>query len=175
MRLLSPSEFLSYVWPKKLLTHETLELRCLRREDNRLHREFCTSIDDFLEKASAYKDWEVYFSLATRFGQDGTKVGCYRIATLWCDLDGKTFSDCEFSIQPDILVNSGGGVHAYWLLHNPVLVRGERWVPIENRARWLAREFGGDINTTDVSRILRVPAYFNHKYNPAREVRAYAV
>lgn len=175
MRPLTSSEFLHLVWPRKLLTHEMLELRVIQREDGKMHRQFAPSVDDFLERAAAHKQREVYFSVATRFGSDGTKIGCYRVAALWCDLDKRSLDECDFDPQPDILVNSGGGVHAYWLLDKPVLVR-DRWELIEKRTRWLAKRFKGDMNTCDIARILRVPAgFYNHKYSPAREVKAYAL
>lgn len=175
MKPLSSSEFLQLVWPKKLLTHETMELRVIRRDDGKIHREFATSIPDFLERASQHKDKEVYFGVATRFGHAGQKVDCYRVSALWCDLDKRKLDECHFSIKPQVLVESGGGVHAYWLLENPVLVRGERWEPIERRTRWLAKQFQGDPNTTDIARILRVPSFLNHKYDPVRKVKAYLV
>lgn len=178
MKSLGSSEFLSLVWPQKLLTNEMLELRYIDRRSGKTHRNFFTSIDSFLEEANNHKESEVYFAVSTRLGTDGKKSGCYRVKAIWCDFDKKKIADLsDLSLQPHILVNSGGGVHAYWLLKKPVLVRPEeRWNLVENRTRWVAQEFGGDGNTCDIARILRVPnKFYNHKYKPHREVKAFLV
>jgi len=66
--------------------------------------------------------------------------------------------------QP-ILVNSGYGVHAYWLLEE-TLTRNE-WEPLSNRLRELCDENGLIVDATvfEASRILRVPGTFNFKYD----------
>jgi hypothetical protein len=76
--------------------------------------------------------------------------------------------------KPSILVESGTGVHAYWILDCPLLVQNEeRWKEIEAVNRGLVSRFDGDDGAIDVSRILRVPNTLNHKYNPPKVVRAY--
>jgi hypothetical protein len=175
MKPLTSSQFLKAVWPQKLLTHETLELRVIDRVTQRIHRKFATSIPEFLSHAQKYADFEVYFGVSTRFMQGGKKENCYRVNTVWVDLDNKKLSECLFDPKPNILVESGGGIHAYWVFESPVLVKDERWGPIENINRGLAKAFGGDIAAIDVSRILRCPQFLNHKYSPARPVKAYAL
>jgi len=44
----------------------------------------------------------------------------------------------------------------------------------ERLQRGLARETGADIAATDISRVLRLPGFFNHKYDPPCLVRAEA-
>ncbi len=173
MKLLTPSEFFKLVWPAPLLTNETLELRVINRNTQRVRRHFTTSIQEFLKLASRYGDEEVYFGVSTRYGPHGKKQNCYRVQTLWADLDNRRFSDCNFSIRPDIGVDSGGGSHVYWLLKNPYLVTDERWKEVEARNRAICKELKADNAAIDVSRILRVPNFLNHKYNPPKFVRAY--
>src|ERR1700734_1397147 len=151
MTSLTAEEFLELVWPAPLLRNETLELRLRNRETQAIKREFHTSVKQFLIKAKqSAPEYDVYFAIATRFGSgSGTKRDCYRIRTSWADIDGAQMADCEFSFKPDIVVNSGGGLHCYWLWKSAVLVRGEddRWKPIEAVNRALAHKFKGDRNT----------------------------
>ncbi len=69
-----------------------------------------------------------------------------------------------------ILVNSGYGVHAYWLLEE-TLTRKE-WEPLSDRLRELCDENGliVDASVFEASRILRVPGTFNFKYDNQKEV-----
>jgi hypothetical protein len=179
MKSLTPPEFFAHVWPHNLLTNETLELRLRRRSDDTIKREFSDSVAEFLKKAFSYcKEFDVYFGVATRYGTNGgTKRDCYRVNTCWVDLDNIKIEDFKFRVPPSILVNSGGGVHAYWLRPTPYLVRGEdqRWVEIEKHNRSLTRNLKGDHNTCDITRVLRVPGTYNHKYNPPRKVEAYEI
>lgn len=179
MTSLTAASFFDLVWPKPLLRNETLELRLRDRSNNKMRRQFCTSTQEFLDKAKEFApQYDVYFSLATRFGMNsGTKQDCYRICTTWADVDNKKIKECNFDPKPDVMVSSGGGVHSYWLINSPVLLRGEeeRWKSIEAINRGLAYKFHGDRNTIDISRVLRVPGTLNHKFSPAREVKAFAI
>lgn len=172
MKLLNEKEFLAYVWPSRLLTHETLELRVRDRKADLIRRYFFTSPDDFLAEAKRHLQHDIYFGVSTRFGPSGKKQDCYRVQAVWVDFDGKKIEECQsLSPPPAILVDSGGGTHAYWLLKISALVRNHS-SEIEAVNRGLAKRFGGDLMTCDVSRILRVGGT-NHKYNPPRPVKAY--
>lgn len=69
-----------------------------------------------------------------------------------------------------ILVSSGYGVHAYWLLEETVSRR--EWEPLANRLRELCVEQGliVDSSVFEASRILRIPGTFNFKQNEPKEV-----
>ena len=179
MTSLSAQEFFALVWPKRLLTNETLELRLRRRSDNAVRRFFLPSVDEFISQAQKFSEtWDCYYGVATRYGStSGTKRDCYRVCTAWSDLDKRTIEQCQFKPRPNVLVSSGGGVHSYWQLDTPFLIRGEgeRWAPIEAVNRGLAHKFKGDHNTIDIARVLRVPDTFNHKFSPARRVKAFAL
>jgi hypothetical protein len=72
-------------------------------------------------------------------------------------------------IAPSVVINSGGGVHCYWLLKEPVMVNGNLEALKDVQSRWV--EFtGGDKGAKDLARVLRVPGTLNHKYSPPREV-----
>src|ERR1700744_2348927 len=149
MSILNATDFLTRVWPSKLLTNETLELRAIDRENQRIRREFVKSIEEFLERAKKYDGWEIYFGVSTRFGDTGKKVDCYRVRCVWCDLDSdeKSLEQIKsLKPQPNLIVESGGGYHLYWMLQAPLLVqRDERWSIIEAVNRGLAQRFNGDL------------------------------
>ena len=64
----------------------------------------------------------------------------------------------ESRLSPQLVVASGGGVHAYWRL--------DRELPaaeVESLNRRLAHRLGGDMSCTDRGRIMRMPGSFNQK------------
>jgi RepB DNA-primase from phage plasmid len=72
---------------------------------------------------------------------------------------------------PSVLVASGGGVHAYWLLKEAWQMCSEARLEAAKlvQARWVAL-VGGDGGAKDLCRVLRVPGSRNYKYEPARWV-----
>ena len=180
---IQPDSFFSLIWPVKLLTDESLELRAVLREGDSstiVHRGFYSSIKEFwkaCEKEARTRPSDLYFGVATRYRQGGKKIDCYRSRVVWVDLDGQKFEERLKGLEdlpPDLMVDSGGGLHLYWQLEAPILLRvDERWRTIEGINRALCKKLLGDTASLDISRILRVPGFFNHKYNPPREVKAY--
>src|ERR1044072_3786964 len=180
MKTLSSAEFFSLVWPSRLLTNEMLELRLIHRQDTSvLKRVFFADRSEIVQAAQEYsRDYNVYFGVSTRFGKASTKRDCYRVSCLWLDLDKHKMSDSNppfdklsFILdnktqKPNIIVDSGGGLHAYWLLESPILVRDEqKRARVEEIARGICKRFKGDLMTVDVTRILRVPDCKNYKYS----------
>lgn len=78
----------------------------------------------------------------------------------------------DFGHRPTVLVASGGGIHAYWLLDEPMLLESEEQ---RDSAADLNRRFESALrqvttahnikldSTADLARVLRVPGTFNHK------------
>lgn len=172
MKNLSTKAFLEKIWPQQLLRNESLELRAIHRQSGKIKRNFVITVDLFIEAAKKYgPGWDIYFGVATRFEQGGTKKDCFRSRCVWVDLDSTTLPDLT-DVPPDVIVNSGRGYHIYWILKEPKYLREKRYVEIEAVNRALSKKFGADITTVDISRILRVPGFKNHKYDPPREVLA---
>jgi hypothetical protein len=72
---------------------------------------------------------------------------------------------------PSMTVNSGGGLHVYWISDTPM--SPDEWRPYADglKALLLRESVKCDTGlTTDVARILRVPDTLNHKYNPPQPV-----
>jgi hypothetical protein len=71
---------------------------------------------------------------------------------------------------PNILVDSGNGIHAYWTFETPIPVRD--WQVLADALDDLVKAHGLGVDesiTADAARILRVPGTFNYK-NPAQPV-----
>ncbi len=178
---LSPQEFFNLIWPQPLLAGETLELRVLRpAARGGAHQDFLRSVAVLIAQAQRYeKNCNVYFGVATRRGRDGTKAGCRRTRVVWVDVDKLDEEGLasllaklrELQLSPHAVVKSGGGFHLYWQLAEPLDVLG-LLEEIEAVNRGLAEVLGGDRAATDASRILRVPGFLNHKYDPPRPVTA---
>jgi len=123
----------------------------------------------------------VYFGVCTRYeipDKDGKISGNLETVAecpaLWVDIDcakqGIAGADAIAALQylphpPSLIVNSGGGLHAYWLLEEPVDVS----VGQHNREvvtaclRQLAMVLAGDLQCAELARILRLPGTMNSK------------
>lgn len=77
----------------------------------------------------------------------------------------------SLALPPNVLIDSGGGYHAYWLLRSTAKITGPLDLDHlkEVQARWVAF-VGGDMGAKDLARVLRVPGTKNYKYNPPRPV-----
>jgi hypothetical protein len=121
----------------------------------------------------------LFFGPGTRHdATSGTLENCVELPALFGDFDFKDHPEqdvrkalAEFPLPPSIIVNSGGGLHAYWLLNEPFDLRIE---PDRQRARNLLRRLAiylhADLNSAEPARVLRVPGTRNFKYDPPRDV-----
>lgn len=77
----------------------------------------------------------------------------------------------NISIQPNVIVDSGGGYHCYWMLFSPMQIVDHATLEyFQNiQARWVMH-VGGDKGAKDLCRVLRVPGTYNYKYDPPAEV-----
>lgn len=77
------------------------------------------------------------------------------------------------TVPPSVLVDSGHGIHAYWLLDKP-LQPEEGKKTLKAFARSIAQVTGWaglDIGASEPARVLRLPGTLNHKEEPPLEVR----
>ncbi len=121
----------------------------------------------------------VYFAVAARKDKtSGRLENCSVIRCLFADLDFKLFESESaawqrlkgFPLKPSMVVHSGGGLHCYWLLSEPVDLTTKA-AEFKKLLRSIARAIGADLSSAEPAHVLRVPQTFNHKYNPPREVR----
>ena len=118
---------------------------------------------------SKYNGANIYYAVALRKSNDGTKQGISLNPAVWLEHDNFN-SDIKAKInsflQPSIEVQSSRPekAHLYWLLKEPASYKENSL--IEDINKRLANYFSGDSNACDASRILRLPGTLNHKYTP---------
>lgn len=106
------------------------------------------------------------------------------INCLFAEYDAKDYGSKEAIAEhissavfpsPSVLIDSGGGMHAYWLLRDTFSLEtdDQREAARIIQAMWVEL-VGGDPGAKDITRVLRVPGTLNFKYEPARPV-AYVV
>mgnify|MGYP001611554581 CR=1 FL=1 len=68
---------------------------------------------------------------------------------------------------PSVVVNSGHGYHAYWILSKTGTLKDDkaRALASQRQAAWVAM-VGGDPNAKDLARVLRLPGTINAKQDP---------
>lgn len=127
-------------------------------------------------------------------GSRGVEDDVCAITMLWCDVDtdaGDHKANLRppshaavlatlqgLDVPPSLIVDSGGGLHAYWMLREPwelydARERADAKAVVEQVQRAVAVSIGSPVdNTSDLARILRVPGTLSRKYDPPRMVRA---
>lgn len=137
---------------------------------------------------------DVYFALADYATPNNRKTeNALSARAFWMDIDcggdkaasGKGYQNQEearrelerFCLetglpQPNIIVNSGSGLHVYWILDAPV--EKTQWQRFATKLKALtqSKDFKADhARTTDIASVLRVPGTLNQKYVPAKPVK----
>lgn len=74
----------------------------------------------------------------------------------------------SFDFPPSIIVDSGRGTHAYWLLEKPEESK-EQISNIYKLAKIFTKKFNGDESVTAHGHLLRVPGSYNEKVNPPKK------
>lgn len=120
-----------------------------------------------------------------------THANVKALQTLFLDIDAKGgtsyFSQAEalvalaefttaVKLPPPTLVSSGFGVHAYWLLTEPVAP--EVWKPVAEKLKAACAAFklkADHAVTADIARVLRPVGTFNFKQDSARAVQLLSI
>ena len=117
----------------------------------------------------------IYFGVGLRRKRSGKKGDVLAIPALWVDLDAKDFSQgkpealaalnrLSADLCPSMVLDSGHGIHAYWLLEPAVTLNGNGEMErVERTLRGLADHLDGDPTVADVARIMRLPGFLNVK------------
>ena len=153
---------------------------------------FYADLQEAANRAYALDDAgiDAYFALAA-FTENSRKADHARaLRAFFIDLDcgtGKPYADqAEASValrkfltatgMPDpTVVNSGGGLHAYWPFTEEIPAK--QWMPAARQFKALCAEhcLSADLAVTaDAARILRMPGTHNFKQLPARPVQIMA-
>lgn len=120
-----------------------------------------------------------YFALASYADPEAgrTAANTSHLQCLWLDVDYKNYEAQEQANDdlrrlsevvgpPSVVVDSGGGFHAYWGLRSALPT--DEWKPLADafQATWQALNVKADPISADAARILRLPGTHNHKYDP---------
>lgn len=140
------------------------------------------------------KNSDVYFGVCPReqdLGEEkrGTESDSLCLPALFFDFDlgnehkqqnlPQSYTELEpfinsLPVQPCIIIHSGHGIHAYWVLREPIydltrakeILRGWNLYIIQK-----ARAFGWKFdNVGELARVLRLPGTLNHKTEPPKTV-----
>jgi|TARA_B100000315_G_scaffold99575_1_gene91617 RecA-family ATPase len=155
-----------------------IELRAIEKGGSRNIERTFIELDDnwnYIENqidifSKRYKKWNLFFGVSIRDGCGGKKENIVNIPCLWADIDFKTTSQEKaqenlkrFPFKPTFKIESGNGIHLYFLLKAPV--NKPDFSQVEEINKWIETELGGD-NVSNIDRILRLPETINHKYTP---------
>jgi len=150
----------------------------IREVNQRVRQQFFNSAPDLLNKFSQFLG-NVYFGVCPREEKKGDSTTIKYISALWIDIDiagqghkkKSIYATKEEALSgveklkpvPSIIVDSGNGLHLYWLLDKVYsLETKEERQKIELILSGLIRETGGD-NIGDFPRVMRVPQTWNIK------------
>lgn len=112
-----------------------------------------------------------------------TQVNTVALQCLWIDADFKNYDSPQAAAvdlakmnavvgEPSLTVQSGGGLHTYWVLRSALPT--SQWKPLADafQAAWQALGIKADPISGDAARVLRMPGTHNRKaeYGEPREV-----
>jgi hypothetical protein len=139
------------------------------------HREFypVRTLDGIAAFTHAHRHENVYIGIATRNDTSSGKLeNCAQVGALYVDIDFKVLAEPEararlaaFPFPPSMIVWTGGGLHVYWLLREPLDLRTEGPIA-RDLLRRAAFALGGDLSAAECARVLRLPGGRNYKYTP---------
>jgi len=131
---------------------------------------FFRGLAPFQKKRFESKTRHTFYGLLPRERKEGRKEAVEWILALWADLDAKNFPDGKeeawrnlraFNLPPSVIVDSGHGLQALWLLEEPVAI--EKPELVEGCLLGLAKAIGGDTAVCELARVFRLPGSFNVK------------
>lgn len=110
--------------------------------------------------------------MATRKdGTSGALENCQHLPALFLDADFKATPEADvrqrleaFPLRPSLEIHSGGGLHLYWFLREPIdLQVSEERETARTLLRRLALHFESDLSAAEPARVLRIPGSSNFK------------
>ena len=106
--------------------------------------------------------------MLTRKARKGTREACKHTRVLWADYDNMSQLEAEYRIDnaglpgPSMVINSGHGIHCYWLLDKPA---GPEIEPV---IKAIVNKTAADGQAAELARVMRLPGTLNVKDAPVR-------
>lgn len=113
----------------------------------------------------------IFFGVCPRSSKSGKEENIQQVPALYVDIDCKDEEEKQqslnqldsFPVKPSLIIDSGHGCHAYWLLNTPFEINSkDDKLYIKGVLKGLCEELKAD-HCYDLSRILRVPYTYNLK------------
>ena len=171
-------QFLNTLYPYEIPEDRRIETR-IDTQDG-IVRTYHNTVDSLLQTAREYVDIanSIWFGPGLRLGEHGRDVDVVSIPALWSDCDVKLFNgDMQRALKclydaphiPSIIVNTGHGYQAYWLLDTPA--ENEQIKEASSAMRWLQDTLSSGLKTKldsvhNPSRVMRLPNTWNRKDTP---------
>jgi hypothetical protein len=119
-------------------------------------------IKTLIKSEERIKRYEMWFGVYERTIKSGKKEAIEKVCCFWSDVDTGEQTWKDFEYQPHIVVKSGNGYHLYWLIEPIKVTSKEEVEKVEGIMRGISEKIKGD-NTSDITRILRIPETYNNK------------
>jgi hypothetical protein len=149
---------------------------------------FAENIDDLMVQVEALKKkgWNTYVALGTFEGYSRKKDDCLYFRSFFIDLDvgedkaasGKGYASKEDALEaldkflaeselpPPVRIDSGTGIHAYWLLDEEVKITEYLPYAVKFKDYVLERLLADPAVMAEPARIMRCPESLNYKTDP---------
>jgi putative DNA primase/helicase len=186
------NQFLAALWRSLDLCHQIGTMDRTSKKFNKIPvKDAGEALQRAIEHSNAGLD--SYFACAEYLTSDNrTAANASAAWGFWMDIDcgekkhkdGKgylTVEDAEKATkrfyndtgipEPTLIVNSGSGLHVYWILD--CKVDREQWQSYAKKLKALTKNTGllaDDSRTSDIASVLRIPGTMNYKYDPPRPV-----
>jgi len=114
-------------------------------------------VEAFLSTVQGKAD---YYVTPNQFHRSRSISNLISIQSCWVDIDHRDLSVLEALPQPSLLIDSGRGYHAYWLIKSIPRSALPRWQAVQKETIKLCR---GDPMASDAARVLRLVGTMNSK------------
>ncbi|MDB2372546.1 AAA family ATPase [Amylibacter sp.] len=180
---------------EKVLPQSGIYMLFLTKEKKNFHRSY-TNIDTMASAVDWFDNsgYSVYHACSSFHTEESRKAdNTAHFRSFFLDLDcglkkaneGKGFIDkaaacnalkdfCKkLGLPKPTIIDSGGGFHVYWTLQDDI--EADEWLSLATKLKQLTKfhKFAADHSrTSDRASLLRPVKATNHKYSPARQVKA---
>ena len=151
--------------------------------NKKVSNKFAETLDGVFEQIEKFKlkQLNTFVALGTFDGYSRKAEDCLFMRSFFIDLDVGAKKDYqskgdahtalykligETGLPDPVVIDSGGGVHAYWIMDEDI--PRDEWKPIAEKFKALCLQHISidPVVTADAARIMRAPDTFNHKFDP---------